>query len=75
MSEVDAVLAKMDQEIDVEMSDQECMSKEELNELCEESWGISVNAILNEMTDFDFDPATASKEECIEFFVTLVNEI
>tara|TARA_R110000824_G_scaffold50076_1_gene140188 strand:- start:443 stop:598 length:156 start_codon:yes stop_codon:yes gene_type:complete len=51
------------------------MSKEELNEMCEESWGISVNAILNEMTDSEFDPASASKEECIEFFVTLVNQI
>jgi len=51
------------------------MSKEELNEMCEDSWGISVNAILNEMTDSEFDPASASKEECIEFFVTLINQI
>jgi hypothetical protein len=51
------------------------MKKEELDEMCEESWGISVNAILNEMTDSEFDPASASKEECIEFFVTLVNQI
>ena len=51
------------------------MSKEELDKMCEDSWGISMNAILNEMTDSEFDPASASKEECIEFFVTLVNQI
>ena len=49
--------------------------KRRINDMCEDSWGMSMEEILSDMEDFDFDPAFASREDCIEFFVTLANRI
>ena len=53
------------------------MVKANLEEMCEETWGMSLEELLNDMDDFDFHPESGkhSRVDIIEFFVTLCNRI
>lgn len=53
------------------------MVRQQLDEMCEDTWGMSLDALLQDMDDFDFHPeyGELSREKIIEFFVTLCNRI
>lgn len=56
------------------------MVREDLDKMCEETWGMGLQELLNDMDDFDFlvghpQSGKGSREDIIEFFVTLCNRI
>ena len=59
------------------------MDRNELRDMCEETWGHSLEAIVEEMRDFDVlnqpmfvkDGELNNEERVIQFFVEMVNRI
>ena len=59
------------------------MDRNELRDMCEETWGHSLEAIVEEMRDFDVlnqpmfvkDGELSHEERVVQFFVDMVNRI
>ena len=59
------------------------MDRETLSEMCEDSWGVSLDRIVEEMRDFDVlnqpmfekDGELSGEERVVQFFVEMVNRI
>jgi len=59
------------------------MDRETLSEMCEETWGHSLGAIVEEMRDFDVlnqpmfveESQLSHEERVVQFFVDMVNRI
>ena len=59
------------------------MDRNELRDMCEETWGHSLEAIVEEMRDFDvlnqpmFEKSgeLSGEERVVQFFVEMVNRI
>ena len=59
------------------------MDRNELRDMCEESWGDSLEAIVEEMRDFDVlnqpmfveESQLSHEERVVQFFVDMVNRI
>ena len=59
------------------------MDRETLSEMCEESWGVGLDRIVEEMRDFDVlnqpmfvkDGELNNEERVVQFFVEMVNRI
>ena len=70
----------MENETDTERID---MDREELNELCEDSWGVGLDSIVGMMREsnvldsvgFEKDGELSGEEKVVEFFVEMVNNI
>ena len=59
------------------------MDRETLSEMCEDSWGVGLDRIVEEMRDFDVlnqpmfekDGELSGEERVVQFFVEMVNRI
>ena len=59
------------------------MDRNELRDMCEETWGHSLEAIVEEMRDFDVlnqpmfveESQLSHEERVVQFFVDMVNRI
>ena len=59
------------------------MDRETLSEMCEDSWGVGLDRIVEEMRDFDvlnqpmFEKSgeLSGEERVVQFFVEMVNRI
>ena len=59
------------------------MDRETLSEMCEESWGVGLDRIVEEMRDFDVlnqpmfveESQLSHEERVVQFFVDMVNRI
>ncbi len=59
------------------------MDRETLSEMCEDSWGVGLDRIVEEMKDFDVlnqpmfvkDGELNTEERVVQFFVEMVNRI
>ena len=59
------------------------MDRETLSEMCEDSWGVGLDRIVEEMRDFDVlnqpmfveESQLSHEERVVQFFVDMVNRI